>query len=295
MSDQPPPKSWRYGLQLRMRTLMIVVLVPGCGLGWIVHTAHVQRHAVALIERTGGGVMYDWQFRNGIPNREREPWAPKWLVDLIGIDYFGNAVYVIGETRQIDNSILVPAGRLGRLERLELSNSAVTDAGLMQLAGLTHLHTLDLGGTDVGDAGLAHLKKLVSLKDLNLNATQVGDPGLMYLKDLTNLQTLYLGFTRVSDAGLVHLKGSINLEHLNLIDTQITDAGLVHLNDLTGLKSLYIGGTKISDGGLSYLKKTMLGLRILDLTNGDTNRPEKVTVAGVQVLQRARPNVRIDY
>jgi internalin A len=119
--------------------------------------------------------------------------------------------------------------------------------------------------------------------------------GLMYLQDLTNLQTLYLGFTRVSDAGLVHLKGSINLEHLSLVDTQITDAGLVHLNDLTGLKSLYIGGTKISDGGLSYLKKTMLGLRILDLTNGDTNRPEKVTVAGVQVLQRARPNVRIDY
>jgi hypothetical protein len=52
------------------------------------------------------------------------------LVDLIGIDYFGNAVYVIGETRQIGNSILVPAGRLGRLERLELSN---TDADIFRI------------------------------------------------------------------------------------------------------------------------------------------------------------------
>ena len=47
----------------------------------------------------------------------------------------------------------------------------------------------------------------------------------------------------------------------------------MHLNDLTGLKSVYLGGTKISDGGLSYLKKTILGLRILDRTNGETNRP----------------------
>src|SRR5215213_10651885 len=123
----------RLPVRLSVRVLMVLVLILGCGLGWVVHRAHIQRDAVAAIERAGGGVMYEWQFKNGIPNPAGKPWVPKWLVDLVGVDYIGNAVYVISRTRKTSDAILESVGRLSRLERLDLSDSAVTDAGLVRL------------------------------------------------------------------------------------------------------------------------------------------------------------------
>ena len=38
--------------------------------------------------------MYDWQWKNGDFDPLGEPWAPKWLVDRIGVDYFGHVVRV---------------------------------------------------------------------------------------------------------------------------------------------------------------------------------------------------------
>src|SRR5262249_21244750 len=141
----------------------------------------------AAIERIGGGVLYDWQFRDGIPNRGGQSWAPKWLVDRVGVDYFGNAVYVIANTREVGDAILVPVGSLSRLERLDLFDAAVTDAGLVHLEGLAHLRIVELTATDVGNAGLAHLKGLPSLQHLDLNATKVSDAGLVHLRGLTRM------------------------------------------------------------------------------------------------------------
>jgi hypothetical protein len=52
----------------------------------MVHHAHVQREAVAAIERAGGEVMYDWQWKDNALVHGR-PWASRWLVDRVGIDY----------------------------------------------------------------------------------------------------------------------------------------------------------------------------------------------------------------
>jgi hypothetical protein len=85
-------------------------------------------------------------------------------LDWVGVDDFGNAAYVIGRTRRINDATVVSVGRLSRLERLYLSGSAVTDAGLVQLGGLAHLRMVELIGTDVGHAGLAHFKGLAGLR-----------------------------------------------------------------------------------------------------------------------------------
>jgi Leucine Rich repeat len=152
-----------------MRTLMTFVFLVAVGLGLLARSSQIRRDAVAAIERGGGGVMYNWQFKNGIPNADGKPWAPQWLVDCFGVDYFGDALDVVSQTRTTVDAQLIPVGRLRRLERLDLFDSAVTDAGLVHLEALSQLRTLDLTGADIGDAGLAHLKGLTKLRELDLN------------------------------------------------------------------------------------------------------------------------------
>jgi hypothetical protein len=135
---------------------MVLLLVTGCWLGWFVNRAHIQRRAIAAIEQSGGRVSYDWQWKNGqsIPNDS--PGWPKWLVECIGLDYFGSVVGV--ELReQGSDSTLILVGGLNRLEKLYISRSSVTDAGLAHLKALAGLKKLVVYDTPISDAGLVHL------------------------------------------------------------------------------------------------------------------------------------------
>ena len=38
--------------------------------------------------------MYDWEWQNGKLLRGGTPWAPNWLLDRIGVDFFGRVTYV---------------------------------------------------------------------------------------------------------------------------------------------------------------------------------------------------------
>lgn len=64
-------------------------------------------------------------------------------------------------------------GKLGKLERLDASNTAVTNAGVRQLAGLAELRRLDLSNTRITAASLAVLRKLPELEYLNINQTNI--------------------------------------------------------------------------------------------------------------------------
>jgi hypothetical protein len=87
MPERPSLQSWRRGLRLSVRTLMVLVLVLGGGFGWIVHRAKLQRDAVVAIEQAGGHVYYEWQLQNGQIVSNGQPRWPKWLVDRLGVDY----------------------------------------------------------------------------------------------------------------------------------------------------------------------------------------------------------------
>ncbi len=83
---------WRY-LRFNVRGLIVLVLVVGAGLGWVVRSARIQREAVAAIKSAGGHVEYDADRSNetAISVRRR---APRWLVDFLGVDYFGHVTDV---------------------------------------------------------------------------------------------------------------------------------------------------------------------------------------------------------
>ena len=262
MRDYPSPKSWRNRLRFSVRGLVGLVLVVGAGLGWIVHKAHVQRDSVAAIQRAGGTVFYDWQFKDGRDVRNGKPWAPTWLVVRIGADYFQNVTHVsLPDSRSVGT--LVHIGSLDRLERLVLGSPGLSDEELSDLKWLTNLQVLFLSGTNVSDTGLKNLKGLVKLKTLSLAGTKLTDAGIVHLRSLSNLEKLDLRMTMVTDAGLVHLRGLRNLKELNLQMTRITDAGLIHLRGLTNLRLLMLRSAKIArNSSLGELREALPKVQI---------------------------------
>ena len=74
--------------------------------------------------------------------------------------------------------VLEQIARLGRVEELDLSGTAISNAGLGSLTELDELRVLNLSNTAISDEGLKHLVKLTSLKELTLSDTKVSDEGL---------------------------------------------------------------------------------------------------------------------
>jgi hypothetical protein len=74
--------------------MMAVILASACVMGWIVHRARVQREAVAAIHRANGFTWYDWRVveNGGLSVSPGTPRGPRWLVDALGVDYFGSVI-----------------------------------------------------------------------------------------------------------------------------------------------------------------------------------------------------------
>ena len=240
MSNGVPSRRLRKLLRFSMRTMIVLVLVIGGGIGWLVRSARIQRAAAAAITTMGGSVMYDWEWNNAKGYTGATTRMPKWLSDRIGVDYFGHisSVWLYGISTDADTA-LVPVARLTQLEELGLSGMAVSDAGLAHLEGMTNLSRLDLDYARVTDAGLEHLKGLPRLSVLSLNGTRITDAGMERLKHVTNLTELNIAGTHVTDAGLAHLKGLKNLSVLNVVNTKITDAGMIELCTSRKLLRIY--------------------------------------------------------
>ncbi len=266
MSAEPVSRRWRRFLRFSVRGMIGLVLVAGAGMGWLVRSAHIQRDAVAAITKAGGFVSYDWEWSNGKFTPGGKPWPPRWLVDLLGVDYFGH-VTVVGFN----------------------TNCKATDVTFAQIGRLTQLWQLMLIESSVNDASLSHLKGLTDLRSLELlRDTRITDAGLSNLTGLRNLTRLILPRNQVSDAGLAHLKGLTDLTELNLWGTQVSDAGMAHLKGLTKLSSLEVGNTPVSDAGLVHLQGlTKLSYLGLDLT--------QVTAVGVNDLKQALPSLKINW
>lgn len=167
------------------------------------------------------------------------------------------------------------------VRQLSLEGTAVTDAGLAAIAGLTGLQALSLYGTKVSNAGLASLAGLTALETLWLSRTQVRDAGLASQAGLTELQRLYLIGTQVTDVGLASLAGLTGLQSLDLSGTKVADAGLASLAGLTGLLRLDLSGTQVTDAGLASMAG-WAGLQTLGLYG------TQVTGAGVKAFHADR-------
>ena len=161
-------KRKRRWFQYRLRTLLMLMLVFGAGLGWLTHKiqwARAQRNATAAIEGLGGTVMPARRFRpDGVLPWEAVAWmggALSGADDVVQVD--------LRMGTKVSDAELVHLRTTTRLARLNLANTQVSDAGLVHLQGLTQLWELALDSTQVSDAGLVHLERLTELKELYLS------------------------------------------------------------------------------------------------------------------------------
>ncbi|XP_063159262.1 uncharacterized protein LOC134497509 isoform X2 [Candoia aspera] len=125
---------------------------------------------------------------------------------------------------------LWPLPRLGRLRRLSLANTLVTDCGLQHLRALQLLEELCLDRLSVSSAGVAHcVVSLPHLQVLSLASTAVGDSvARLGLARCRQLLKLNLSHTLLTDRGLRFL-GQVSLVQLNLDGSGVTAAGVADL------------------------------------------------------------------
>jgi hypothetical protein len=180
----------RRAFRLSVRAFMALVLLIGGGIGWVAHQARVQEDAVASIKKAGGNVRYDFQFVDGTPldtyQGGGKPWAPRWMVDFLGPDYFGMVISVNLDGCRT-GEVLPSVARLHRLESLSLFMTEFTDERMSQLAGLDRLRELNLNDTGLGDAGLRPLEGLPQLREIALPQF-VTDAGLIRLGGMSGLR-----------------------------------------------------------------------------------------------------------
>lgn len=169
-------------------------------------SAGIQHDVVSAIGKAGGVAEYSWRMKRD--NLAAIAWAPKWLVDSVGIDYC-DYVHHISLRGRVSDTELVQISRLNGLQNLYLNQTEIRDEQLRHLKGMSRLRELSLEETNVGDAGLVHLKGLTGLQRLFLNRTNVGDAGLAKLEGLTELQTVGLRDTKVTKAGVDKLQKAL--------------------------------------------------------------------------------------
>jgi hypothetical protein len=167
--------------------------------------------------------------------------------------------------------------KLGKVESLDVANTALTENGLEGLIPLTRIKHLAIGLNRLNDGALEILRFLTTLESLDLagprgvsrnsqrsRSTGIG-PGLFRaLSELTSLRTLKMGHTTI---------GADELQKLG--------------TPLAGVQKLGLEGCPRVDDQAMKALAAWNGLRLLDVQ--DT----AVTLEAVEILRKASPGIKI--
>jgi hypothetical protein len=210
---------------------------------------------------------------------------------------------------RVSNAGLKKLAHMTRLRSLSLDETLVDDDGLPQLTAfksLEHLHV----GPSVTDVGLGRLAAIKSLRSLDLSRSKgVTDAGLKHLAAMKDLRLLDLGWTGVTRAGLQSVASLGKLENLNLSALGVTDADLKQFAGMK-LNNLILHDCPITDAGveqiLAFKGLKTLGLAKTRVTDAGLAKlagltglellyisETKVTEKGVAVFRKARPKCEV--
>ena len=187
----PRPRLKRL-LRIRLRTVFVLTTILCIWLGVKVRQVERQKAVVSWIESHEGYVKYDCQaYYDGhhdafvLPDSRPKPPGPRWLHDLIGVDYFitPTAVSLLGDWELNDLSPLI---NLTELTALDVCCKAGTDWS--PLVNLRDLESLNLYCREVRD--ISPLLKLRKLKYLGLPSSVPAEDVAKLRGALPNCQIL---------------------------------------------------------------------------------------------------------
>ena len=99
-------------------------------------------------------------------------------------DASGNVVEANFTGRPLGDPDLAIIAQAGSIQKLWLTNTGVTDAGLVHLQSMPNLRVLGLARTSVTDVGLPALGNIRSLREVYLYPNRVSDNTVDELKQL---------------------------------------------------------------------------------------------------------------
>ncbi len=141
--------------------------------------------------------------------------------------------------------------KLGDVERIDLSQSPVTDKAFAYLAKASKLSELKLSAAEVKT--LSGIEKLKGLELLVLKDTEINDASLDPITKLKKLRILELSDTEITDAAFTKLALLPNLEVLNLNNTNVTGEGSSPLRALKKLTWIKMNGSNATKKGVAEL------------------------------------------
>jgi hypothetical protein len=283
MAARASGKSFRRWFRFSLATLLTVVTVGCLALGFIANRAQNQRRATTMVERCGGWVLYESDPGTDNPGPTRNLPGPRWLRELLGIDYLANVKEVEGISFSPSNGcepdltllkgtprlkhltmvggLRISEGEYRTLERLPSLRGIgaqwceVSASDLEHLGRLRNLDRLSFYHANIDEAGMESLTLLHSLKTLSITASNFSDHGMKCIAMLP-LKYLDVSDTHITDDGLAYLEGHSTLVALRAENTQLGDEGLRSIATIPNLECLDIHTTRVTDAGLAYLKRT---------------------------------------
>ena len=136
-----------------------------------------EKSAIAAIEKLGGRVLYvakdSKEYNVTITKNLFSKEKGFTAADAKLLSELGNAVEISFQHPDADDSWITPIKGLGKLKRLHLEKTKITDKALDTVGAIDSLEYLNLYKTTITDGGLDKLKKLKKLKALYLWQTKV--------------------------------------------------------------------------------------------------------------------------
>lgn len=227
------------------------------------------------------GLGYGWGGAHKLSTRD-EAIEKLQKFGRVGSQPDSPGIWVELKGRRVTDSILDLLGMLTDVNRLTLTDTRVTAAGLAKLQRLLELRVLIVDGADLIDQDLVEITRLKSLECLALLDTRVDGTGLGCLKALPRLDTLYIEGPIHTASGLADLG---RLKALYLLDVRLEDPDMAFLKRLPDLESLSLRAESLTLKGLGNLVKQQ-HLKYLDPAVHGTEED-------LERLVRAHPGVKI--
>uniref|UniRef100_A0A0E0HB32 Disease resistance R13L4/SHOC-2-like LRR domain-containing protein n=1 Tax=Oryza nivara TaxID=4536 RepID=A0A0E0HB32_ORYNI len=173
------------------------------------------------------------------------------------------------------------------LEKLHVSQTGLTDNGVMAISSLINLRLLDLGGVRFTDKALRSLQAvsmlvmvLTQLEHLDIWGSEITNEGASVLIAFTSLSFLNISWTP-SFGNIDEVFSSILPSSLTYLDmSSCSSSNLYFLGNMRNLEHLDLSYSRIISDAIEYIANIGMNLMFLSLSNSEVTSQALCVLAG---------------